>query len=308
MIVFLKRRALGRGLKGVVASLNSCEASAIGLRTHLGSTASLVRNDKLALDSGILQGTYTQDLLIRWGCTAQTGYTTERQLNKSSGIQTVNNKMGFRELLTQLSPDIVPKTLTSITLQDASHVPPGPLVLRPKHHAQGKNLFVTNGLTETLNVVRERPDLFAGGWYASELIDKVSEYRVYVVSGRVATVARKTPGDPSAVAWNVAQGGRFDVVPWGEWPMEGVRVALEAFQHSGLDFSGVDVMLDASGRAYVIELNSAPSLPLLSDGSISYRQKVMAKCFKYIHDNTLDHFEMPTDFRRYTTVIHPAVT
>lgn len=181
------------------------------------------------------------------------------------------------------------------------------MVLRPAKHAQGKNLWVVSSLDEAMSVVESKPLVFRDGWYASELIDKVAEYRVYVVSGRVATVAEKTPEDPSAVAWNVAQGGRFDVVRWGQWPMEAVRVALEAFKHSGLDFSGVDVMVDRDGRAYVIELNSAPSLPLLSSGDISYRQKCMAKCFKYIHDNGKEHFSEPEGYDHWSQVIHPAI-
>lgn len=149
--------------------------------------------------------------------------------------------------------------------------------------------------------------VFANGWYASEFIDKVAEYRVYVGSSRVVSVARKYPDDPTQVAWNVAQGGRFEVVRWNEWPMEAIRVALEAFKHSGLDFSGVDVMVDASGRAYVIELNSAPSLPLLSDGRRSYRQTVMAKCFKYCHDESKDQFPECQQFNHWSDVQHPAV-
>lgn len=129
---------------------------------------------------------------------------------------------------------------------------------------------------------------------------------MYVMSGRVVTVAQKTPDNPDAVAWNVARGGRFDVVSWGNWPLEACRVALEAFKYSGLDFSGVDVMMDADGRAYVIELNSAPSLPLLSDGSISYRQKMMAKGFKYIQENGKDHFDTPSGYAHWSDVIHPA--
>lgn len=155
-------------------------------------------------------------------------------------------------------------------------------------------------------MVNSRPDLFADGWYASELINKVAEYRVYVVSGKVATVARKTPDDPSAVAWNVAQGGRFDVVNWGDWPMEVCRVAIEGFNQSELDFGGVDVMVDEEGRAYLIEINSAPSLPLLSDGSISYRQKCMAKTFMYIRDHGKDRLTNES-YGSWRDVIHPAI-
>lgn len=146
----------------------------------------------------------------------------------------------------------------------------------------------------------------SGGWYASKLVDKVAEYRVYVMKGRVVTVAKKTPADPSAVAWNVAQGGRFDVVRWGEWPMAAVEVAVKAFNLSDLDFGGVDVMVDRDGKAYCIEINSAPSLPLLSDGSVSYRQQCMAKAFLYTYDNREG---MECDgFNNWREVIHPAVT
>jgi len=163
-------------------------------------------------------------------------------------------------------------------------------------------------MQELLNVVRSKPQTFADGWYASELIDKVAEYRVYVVSGRVATVARKTPYDPNAVAWNVAQGGRFDVVRWGDWPLEVCRVAVESFKHiEGLDFAGVDVIVDEDGRAYVIELNSAPSLPLLSDGSVSYRQKCVAKCFKWMEDHGKERmdYQLEQGWRGY---VHPSIT
>jgi len=127
------------------------------------------------------------------------------------------------------------------------------------------------------------------------------------VSGKVATVARKTPDDPTQVAWNVAQGGRFGVVRWGDWPLEVIKVALKAFSVTSLDFGGVDVMVDGEGKAYCIEINSAPSLPLLSDGSVSYRQKCMAKCFKYIEENGLDRFEIPSVVNHWSDVIHPSI-
>jgi glutathione synthase/RimK-type ligase-like ATP-grasp enzyme len=179
-------------------------------------------------------------------------------------------------------------------------------VLRPRHHAQGRNLFVVNNIQEVANVVHEHPRVFNNGWYLSDLIDKVAEYRVYVVNGMVATVASKTPDDPTQVAWNTAQGGRFDVVNWGDWPSEVVRVACEAFKYTDLDFGGVDVMVDRDGKAYVIEINSAPSLPSLSDGRVSYRQKCMAKCFKYMEENGLERM-VPDYNSGWRGVIHPAV-
>jgi len=205
-----------------------------------------------------------------------------------------------------LVPLSVVSTCTTTSSSSSLNTTDASLVLRTSRHAQGKNLWVVNGLEGALEVVNSRPALFQEGWYASELIDKVAEYRVYVVSGKVATVAEKTPADRSQVAWNVAQGGRFDVVNWGDWNMEVVRVAIEAFNLSELDFGGVDVMVDQEGKAYVIEINSAPSLPLLSDGSISYRQKCMAKSFMYIRDHGKDRLPVE-NYDGWRSVIHPAI-
>lgn len=97
------------------------------------------------------------------------------------------------------------------------------------------------------------------------------------------------------------------MVRWEGWPLEVCRVAIEAFRHSGLDFGGVDVMVEKDTNIpYILEINSAPSLPALSDGSVSYRQKVMAKCFKYIHNNGKDWIE-PDYYHHWRGVIHPAI-
>ena len=199
-------------------------------------------------------------------------------------------------LLQTQAPGIVPTTMVTLPTELSQ-----PVVVRTATHSRGRNLWLVNTLEELVNVTSTLPD-----WYASEYIKKVAEYRVYVVNGRVATVAEKTPDNPGAVAWNVAQGGRFDVVRWGSWPLEVCRVAIEGFRYSGLDFGGVDVMVDEGGRAYLIEINSAPSLPALSDGSVSYRQECMAKSFAYIYEKGNEWIE-PSGYSNWRDVIHPAI-
>jgi len=281
MITFMRRRNLGR-------------ASVLGVKASMHRVSNTYKHwkDKTYGPKG------APHMVIRWGCTASfpEWWGTPKVVNRVSAIQTVNDKRGFRALLRDTVVDTIPETIFHV--DEAENYP---LVVRPSHHAQGKNLWVVNDLQELLNVTSTLPT-----WYASTLIDKVSEYRVYVVSGRVVTVAKKTPDDPTAVAWNVAQGGRFDVVPWGEWDLNVCRVAIRTFRQSGLDFGGVDVMVDEGGRAYVIEINSAPSLPKLSDGSVSYRQECMAKAFDYIYDNGTDWIE-PEGYENWRDVIHPSI-
>lgn len=312
MITFLRRKKLGAGsIRGMTSFMNQDGTTprSISAILSLGQKASCVRNDRLQ-DTRAITAMEESTLVVRWGCTSATGVPLDKQVNPSRAISIVGDKLGCRKMLREMDPTLIPTTIINGDSDSETSWISGeqPLVLRPRTHAQGRNLFVVNGLEDLLNVVNNNSRVFSGGWYASELINKVAEYRVYVVSGRVATVARKTPDDPSAVAWNVAQGGRFDVVNWGDWPMEVCRVAVEAFKHvPDLDFSGVDVMVDENGRAYVIEMNSAPSLPLLSDGSVSYRQKCMAHCFAYMADHGKERMPLSPDATGWRKYIHPAV-
>lgn len=130
-----------------------------------------------------------------------------------------------------------------------------------------------------------------------------------MVNGKVANVSRKTPGNPNDVAWNVAQGGRFDNVRWGDWPLKVVDLACRIFPHTGLNISGIDIMVDQEDNPWFIEANSAPSLPYNSDGTHTYRQKCLAKALAYtLTENkemfTYDEQSITRGWRGY---IHPSL-
>ena len=126
------------------------------------------------------------------------------------------------------------------------------------------------------------------------------------MNGRVTNVSQKTPGDPSAIAWNVAQGGRFDNVRFGSWPINVVDLACKVAPHTGLNITGIDIMVDQEDNAWFIEANSAPSLPYNSDGSHTYRQKCIAKGIAY---TLLENSEQLThqEGEGYRGYIHPAI-
>lgn len=287
-MMILRRRKLGLG-------------SAKGMSAFSGGAIDFVRNDKMHTKDWSDVGT-----IIRWGCTSETGqYGVGRTIiNNSQAIHKVNNKRSFAKEFGDAGWG--PKCYTSVGDWSWGSDDVSKFILRPGKHAQGKNVHVIPSEAEGLELATQLSQRYQGDIYIRPFIDKVAEYRVYVMCGKVVTVAKKTPADPSAIAWNVAQGGRFDVVRFSEWPLEACRVALGAFKMSGLHFSGVDVMVDEEGKAYVIELNSAPSLPALSDGSISYRQKVMAKGFMWHGQNGWDFFtDVPEQPQSWRDVIHP---
>lgn len=291
MAIILRRRKLGR---------TSCNEISRLSRSGIVS----IRNDK-PLPEG-------HDVLFRWGTTSNipAGMTV---VNEAKAIHWVADKATSRKLMADAG--LSPKTWLSFDKFDedvlgGSHedgwvfCDPDTgdevntsFIVRPSVHAQGRNVHHCDDpykISEACTLYGE------GGYYISEFIDKVAEYRVFVVSGRVACVARKTPADEKAIAWNVAQGGRFDNVRWGEWPLDACRVAIDAFDMSGLDFGGVDVMVDADGKAYVLEINSAPSL------TSPYRQECMAKAFDYIVENGKGRVDSGV-ITTWQDIIHPAV-
>lgn len=267
----LRRRGLGR---------QSCNAfsqfSTAGIR--------VVRNDDLRVQQG--------DLVFRWGTTS-TLPDGVRAVNTAHAIHRVNNKKDFRLTLARhrLSPP---------SWGDLAEVRADtryPLVVRSSRHAQGVGVHLCHDFSE----LEKACDLY-DEYYISEYVRKDEEYRVMVICGRVAWVARKTPGNPEDVAWNVARGGRFDNVRWGDWPLRVCNVAVSAMALSGLHFGGVDVMVK-DGVPYVLEINSAPS------HTSEYRQQCTARCFDYIIQNGSAEIYLGTlkedSWRNY---IHPAIS
>ena len=274
--VILRRQKLGR---------TSCQEIA----KFCHNDVVVVRNDK-AFPQNI-------GLVIRWGTTSNV--PVNNVLNTAAAIHKVGDKAGFRRVMMDYHAE-GNLLLCPYTHFNTNDMPddPWPLVVRPRVHAQGKHVYLVNNAQELAAAI-QRCGL---GWYASAYINKVAEYRVAFVQGRVAWVAKKTPGNPQDVAWNVARGGRFDNVNWGDWPLKAVKYAREAFLLSDLDFGGVDVMVDANGQPYVLEINSAPSQ------TSPYRQECMAKCFDWVIANGKNKIPIIDGLGDWKKFIHPAVS
>lgn len=265
---FLRRKGLGKG-------------STDGMSTASGTGLYTVRNDE-----GIPQD---PDLIcIRWGCTSTV--PQKNVLNTAKAIHEVNDKKGFRIKL----GDLAPKLYEGDGDFSSSVFP---FVVRPGKHAQGKHCYLVNTYKELLAAC----SACGLDYYISEYIPKITEYRVFVVQGRAVWVANKIPGNPKDIAWNVAQGGKFENVRWGDWPLDVVAHAIASYHVSGLDFGGVDVMVGPNGKCYTLEINSAPSQ------TSPYRQSCSAKAFDWIME-TGDKTRMPIGSSgKYLKYIHPAI-
>lgn len=273
MNYLLRRRRLGN---------TSCREISRLSETGIG----VVRNDQPLPEQA--------DIVFRWGCTSNVQATTI--VNTAAAIHLVNDKRTFRLLLDthKLCPPTWGDLETFLEQQEGSGSQ-YPYVVRPARHAQGRNVILCNNRAEVKEACARFPS-----YYISEYVAKEAEYRVCVVQGRVAWVANKIPDNPDAIAWNVARGGRFENVRWGDWPLKACRIAVEAFNLSGLDFGGVDIMVQGDD-VYVLEINSAPSL------TSEYRQQCMAKCFDWIVRNGKAPIPLPEGRGDYKKWGHPAL-
>lgn len=268
MAYLLRRRKLGRTSCREVSRL-----STTGLQVF--------RSDKQLPEA---------ELVFRWGCIVNLPGEPV-VVNSATAIHRVSDKLEFRRTLNE--EELCPETWFDVEQLQY------PCVIRPSVHHQGRHLYVCGDREATVDAISKCMTK-AGGWYGAELIDKEAEYRVFVVSGRVVCVAQKFVADSTQVAWNVFQGGRFENVRWDNWPLKAVRVALEAFALSSLDFGGVDVMMKGN-EAYVLEINSAPSL------TSPYRQKCFAQAFDYITRQGKQPIRLIEAKGGYKKFIHPAV-
>lgn len=280
MSVILRRRKLGNTSCREIAA-----AMAMPVQVH--------RNDK------VFPGRWLGNYLFRWGCTSNVpnDYII---VNQSKAIHLVSDKTAFRKLLAEAELC----TRTRFDIDDVDHhqwragfFNGETVIVRPRNHAQGRNLYHCKSYEELEAAVERCGD----GYYINEYIEKVAEYRVFVAQGRAVWVAQKTPGNPEDIAWNVAKGGRFDNVRWDDWPLRVIKAAIEGFNLSGLDFGGVDVMVDAEGKPYILEINSAPSQ------TSPYRQSCVAKVFDYIIQNGKAAIPLTQERGGYRKFIHPAV-
>lgn len=247
----------------------------------------LIRNDQKNIAPADL-------VCIRWGCTSEVPH--KKVFNTAKAIHEVGDKKAFRLKLAEA--ELTMLTASSVADWEREFGKEEfPIIVRPRVHAQGRHCYKCNTFAEAYAAEKK----CGGDAYVSSFVDKVAEYRVFVAQGRAVWVAKKTPGNPKDVAWNVAKGGRFDNVRFNDWPLKAVKTCIEAFNLSSLDFGGVDVMVDEAGDCYVLEINSAPSQ------TSPYRQECCAKAFDYMLEKGKERIPLIKDKGGYLKFVHPAI-
>jgi glutathione synthase/RimK-type ligase-like ATP-grasp enzyme len=270
---------------GMLYKENMGEDTCKGIVLQSKNLSFAMRNDEI----------YPENIstLFRWGCTSNIPENT-KAINTAKAIHRVFDKAGFRRIMVEAGGNLCPHTRFDGEEGEMPMVTP--MVVRPAHHARGENLYLCHTVPQLLSAVAK----CGPGWYASEYINKVAEFRVMIVQGRVAWVAeRNPPKQKNKVSWG---DGGFYNIRWGNWPLGAIRVSCKAFLLSKLDFGAVDVMVDAEGNAFVSEINTAPQILCV------YKQKCVAKCFDYMLDFGKENISLTEEEGNWREYIHPSLS
>lgn len=157
-----------------------------------------------------------------------------------------------------------------------------PIVGRTRTHQGGSGFFYC----ETLDDMRRA--LRSGAHHFMNYIDKVDEFRVHVFQGEVVRISRKIP-NPEETRHNDRIRSHNRGWIFEDWRIKGKRLerpnryipeaqqqtCIDAVSAVGLDFGAVDIVVDANETAYVLEVNSGPSLNL-------YGRRLYQRQFKSI--------------------------
>lgn len=234
--------------------------------------------------------------VIRWGCT--TAYSGGKTLNKATAIKAAYNKGLTREALYKagLSMPTFTNVLDTL-LYFGENWPVAGVLVRPIHHSRSVGMHVC----KTPKALAEAVMAVGGEFYASKIIDKAKEFRVFVAKGRVVWVLEKHPKSTGELSWGCVEEGEFDYVGWSNWPIGVCKKAIQSLDIPKLDFGAVDVIVEkGTGEIYVLEINTAPYLS-------KYYAKTVGKAFKYIMEHPDEPTDLPSGTLNWKNIIHPSL-
>jgi glutathione synthase/RimK-type ligase-like ATP-grasp enzyme len=226
-------------------------------------------------------------VIIRWDSKVDVPGTVS--LNDPGPVALSRDKIASRKVLGELAPKTYfPETYYSRI--------PLPVIARPRRHSGGRHFHLIETPEQMRRLTRR---YLSKGWYASPIVAKLEEFRVFVVCGRIAAVSQHFPPAeaPEQIAWNVSAGGRMKNVRWDSWQITVLKRSIEATERLGLDFAAVDIATVADSEPVVFELNTAPGV------TNRYTKECVAKALLWSAEKRI----APGIGDTWKTYVHPSI-
>ncbi|MEE9423933.1 MAG: RimK family alpha-L-glutamate ligase [Methylococcales bacterium] len=126
------------------------------------------------------------------------------------------------------------------------------LVFKPLFGSQGEGLQLISNM-DMLNSVDGHNGIYYFQRFIAPADGNCFDWRVFVINGKAVAAARR-----SGVDWlnNVAQGGRCEPAVLDKNLSDLAESAVRLLE---MDYGGVDIIRDAQGQLFVLEVNSVPA-------------------------------------------------
>ncbi len=177
-----------------------------------------------------------------------------RVFNTTAAVEEASNKLTFFRLMQGhgLTPDYV------------TGIGAARMMLQNRTMVVCRTLLSSSG-GKGIVVASNEAELVPAPLYV-QYVKKQEEYRVHIMNGQVFDTQRKARDRGVAdedVDWTVRNhhNGFIYMREGIDTPAVVTQAAIDAFRLTSLDFGAVDVIYNSrSGRAYVLEINTAPGL------------------------------------------------
>lgn len=198
----------------------------------------------------------SNDVILRYG----NSYSPDGSgltINKQEAVQLSSNKPLCKQKL--LESNI--RTPKYISWQEALRGDiTFPVIVRRNGHSQGRWFYLVNNARQ---LRKYNPD----NHYIQDLVNKIDEYRLFIMKDRIIEADLKVPpeSDPNAMIRNHAKGSYFQWVKVSTLDRDLKDMVRRAVKDVvGLDFAAVDCatirLPDGSVSSTIFEVNSAPGL------------------------------------------------
>lgn len=130
------------------------------------------------------------------------------------------------------------------------------VILKDNEGSKGRLNFLIHSVAEVDQIHNDNPDKH---FMLQQFIANQGDLRILIFNGKPAlAIARKSSG--TSHLNNTSQGGSARIVPVESIQQEVIDMCVKAAEVTRLQVAGVDVMFDADGEPYLLEINNSPQV------------------------------------------------
>ena len=139
-----------------------------------------------------------------------------------------------------------------------------PVVAKDLYSQRGMGVFLIEERKDFADLIAKFPNK---KFMFQKFLNKKEEFRVLVLGDGVGSYERKTSLDPNEFRNNVALGAKEDFMEIAEIADDVKYISIRASQTLKIEVAGVDIVIDISGKLWILEVNMGPGFTYKSVSS-----------------------------------------